>query len=64
MCKWIAFLVSDQSIIFISFEVKRENTDWLTRQEKAMVSQLDLNYKQFLCCVVGIIVFPCYKGDL
>ena len=46
-CQW--------AIIFISFEVNRENTDWLTRPEKARVSQLHLNYKQFLCCVVGII---------
>ena len=47
-CQWAI-------IIFISFEVKRENTDWLARSEKARVSQLDLNCKQCLWCGVGII---------
>ena len=54
-----------EPLLFFSFQVNQEDTDWLTGTEKTGVSQLDLNYKQCLWCVVSIIiVFSCYKGDL
>ena len=49
-------------MIFISFQVKQEDTDWMTRMEKARVSQFDLNSKQFLWDLD--YSFPCYEGDL
>ena len=42
---WTAFLVSEL-LFLISFQVNQEDTDWLTRTEKARVSQLYSNFQK------------------
>ena len=44
---WIV-LSSQCGNIFISFQVKQQDTDWIIRKKKAGVSELDLHWKQSL----------------
>ena len=60
---WIAFSCQCCSIL-ISSQVKREDSDWTIRKEKALVSSLNLKCKQSLWHVIGVIVFPFSKGYL